>query len=96
MATWEEWQPEGLINIFPNLSDISGKQRIFGLNQEIIDRMKARNAAFSPDQKDWGTTDRRIVDYYLDANMGWFYVRKDPNISSRKECTIPLSWILRY
>ena len=74
----------GLVNIFPNLSDIGGKQRIFGLNQEIIDRMKARNAAFSPDQKDWGTTDRRIVDYYLDANMGWFYVRKDPNIGGRE------------
>ena len=74
----------GLVNIFPNLTDISGKQRIFGLNQEIIDRMKARNAAFSPDQKDWGTTDRRIVDYYLDANMGWFYVRKDPNIGGRE------------
>ncbi len=74
----------GLVNIFPNLSDISGKQRIFGLNQEIIDRMKARNAAFSPNQEDWGTTDRRIVDYYLDANMGWFYVRKDPNIGDRE------------
>ena len=46
--------------------------------------MKARNAAFSPDQKDWGTTDRRIVDYYLDANMGWFYVRKDPNIGGQE------------
>jgi hypothetical protein len=74
----------GLVNIFPNLSDIGGKQRIFGLNQEIIDRMKARNAAFSPNQEDWGTTDRRIVDYYLDANMGWFYVRKDPNIGGRE------------
>jgi hypothetical protein len=74
----------GLVNIFPNLTDISGKQRIFGLNQEIIDRMKARNAAFSPDQKDWGTTDRKIVDYYLDANMGWFYVRKDPNIGGQE------------
>jgi len=38
----------GLVNIFPNLSDISGKQHIFGLNQEIIDRMKAKNAAFFP------------------------------------------------
>src|ERR1035441_2344933 len=72
------------MNIFPNLSDISGKQRIFGLNQEIIDRMTARNAAFSPNREDWGTTDRRIVDYYLDANMGWFYVRKDPNIGGRE------------
>ena len=74
----------GLVNIFPNLSDIGGKQRIFGLNQEIIDRMKARNAAFAPNREDWGTTDRRIVDYYLDANMGWFYVRKDPNIGDQE------------
>jgi len=74
----------GLVNIFPNMSDISGKQRIFGLNQEIIDRMKARNAAFSPNKEDWGTTDRKIVDYYLDANMGWFYVRKDPNIGGQE------------
>jgi hypothetical protein len=69
----------GLINIFPNLGDINGKQHIFGLNQEIINRMEARNAAFYPKKEDWGTTDRKVVDYYLNANMGWFYVRKDPN-----------------
>jgi FAD dependent oxidoreductase len=74
----------GLVNIFPNLSDIGGKQRIFGLNQEIIDRMTARNAAFAPNREDWGTTDRKIVDYYLDANMGWFYVRSDPNIGGQE------------
>jgi hypothetical protein len=74
----------GLINIFPNLSDISGKQHIFGLNQEIIDRMKARGAASYPDRELWGTTDRRIVDHYLNANMGWFYIRKDPNIGGRE------------
>ncbi len=73
----------GLINILPNLSDINGKQHIFGLNQEIIDRMKARGAAFYPEKKDWGTTDRRVVDYYLNANMGWFYVRKDPNLGGK-------------
>ncbi len=74
----------GLVNILPNLSDIGGTQRIFGLNQEIIDRLKARNAAFFPGKEDWGTTDRKAVDYYLDANMGWFYVRKDPNIGGRE------------
>ncbi len=74
----------GLVNIFPNLSDISGKQRIFGLNQEIIERMKARNAAFSPNSEDWGTTDSKVIEYYLNANMGWFYVRKDPNIGGRE------------
>jgi hypothetical protein len=74
----------GLINIFPNLSDISGKQHIFGLNQEIISRMKARGAASYPSRELWGTTDRKIVDYYLNANMGWFYIRKDPNIGGKE------------
>ncbi len=74
----------GLINILPNLSDISGKQRLFGLNQEIIDRMEARGAAFYPKKKDWGTTDRSVVDYYLNANMGWFYIRKDPNLGGKE------------
>ncbi len=74
----------GLINILPNLSDINGKQHIFGLNQEIIDRMEARGAAFYPKKKDWGTTDKRVVDYYLDANLGWFYIRKDPNMGGQE------------
>jgi hypothetical protein len=74
----------GLVNILPNLSDISGRQQIYGLNQEIIDRMKARNAAFFPNPRDWGTTDSTVLEYYLNANMGWFYVRKDPNIGGRE------------
>jgi hypothetical protein len=74
----------GLVNIFPNLSDIRGKQQLFGLNQEIIDRMKARNAAFFPEKEHWGTTDSEVLEYYLNANMGWFYVRQDPNIGGRE------------
>ncbi len=74
----------GLVNIFPNLSDISGRQCIFGLTQEIIDRMKARDAAFYPDKKDWGTTESATLEYYLKANMGWFYVRQDPNLGGRE------------
>jgi hypothetical protein len=74
----------GLVNIFPNLSDISGKQHIFGLNQEIIERMQAKDAAFCPDKGDWGTTDSRVLEYYLNANMGWFYVRQDPNLGGRE------------
>jgi hypothetical protein len=74
----------GLVNIFPNLSDISGKQHLFGLNQEIIDRMKARNAAFCPPEADFGSTDPQVLQHYLDANMGWFYVRRDPNLGGRE------------
>jgi hypothetical protein len=69
----------GLINIFPNLSDISGKQHIFGITQEIIDRLDKRGGASYPKKADWGTTNPRVVDYYLNANMGNFYVRQDPN-----------------
>jgi hypothetical protein len=69
----------GLINIFPNLSDISGKQHIFGLTQEIIDRLDRRDGVSYPEKEDWGTTDPKVVDYYLNANLGFFYVRKDPN-----------------
>src|SRR5512146_2270084 len=36
----------GLVNIIPNMSDINGKQHIFGLTQELIDRLDARDAAF--------------------------------------------------
>lgn len=74
----------GLVNIFPNLSDISGKQHIFGLVQEIIDRLEVRDAAFYPRKEDWGTTDRKVVDYYLNARLGNFYVRKDPNIGGKE------------
>jgi 2-polyprenyl-6-methoxyphenol hydroxylase-like FAD-dependent oxidoreductase len=69
----------GLINIFPNLSDISGRQYIFGITQEIIDRMDKRGGASYPRKQDWGTTNPKVVDYYLNASLGNFYVRKDPN-----------------
>ena len=74
----------GLVNIIPNLSDIAGTQHLFGLNQEIIDRMKAKNAAFCPAEDEFGTTDAKVLERYLDANLGWFYVRKDPNLGGRQ------------
>jgi hypothetical protein len=48
----------GLINVIPNLSDISGKQHLYGLNQEIIDRLDARGGTAYLKKEDWGTTDR--------------------------------------
>jgi hypothetical protein len=76
----------GLVNIIPNLSDMSGKQHVFGIVQEMLDRLDKRGGASYPAKKDWGTTDRKVVDYYLDANLGWFYVRQDFN--RNKECVI--------
>jgi hypothetical protein len=69
----------GLVNIIPNMTDISGRQHIFGITQELIDRLDARGAVSYPKKADWGTTEKRVVDYYLDANLGWFYIRKDLN-----------------
>ena len=43
----------GLVNIIPNLSDISGQQHIFGLVQEMIDRMDKRGGASYPKKSDW-------------------------------------------
>ena len=74
----------GLVNIIPNLSDISGKQQIAGLCQELIDRLDARDAADYPKKEDWGSTDKKLVNRYLDAGLGWFYIRKDLNIGQQR------------
>jgi hypothetical protein len=74
----------GLVNIIPNLSDISGKQRIYGLTMELLDRLDKRGGASYPKKKDRGIADRRAVDYYLDANLGWFYVRQDHNTGKER------------
>jgi hypothetical protein len=67
----------GLVNIIPNLADIHGKQHLFGLVQEMIDRLDRRGGTSYPKKKNWGTADQKVVDYYQDANLGWFYLRKD-------------------
>jgi len=74
----------GLVNIFPNLSTISGEQKTYGLNQELIDRLDTRDGVSYPKKKDWGTTDRNLVEYYLKANMGVFYLRSDPTIGGKR------------
>jgi hypothetical protein len=70
----------GLVNIIPNLADIYGEQHIAGIVQEIVDRMDARGAASYPKKSDWGTTERKVVDYYLNANLRHFYVRKNDKL----------------
>ena len=67
----------GLVTIIPNLSTIRGEQRIAGICQELIDRLDARGATDYPKKKDWGSSDEKLVNRYLDANLGFFYVRDD-------------------
>jgi hypothetical protein len=76
----------GLVNIIPNLSDISGKQYVAGITQEILDRLEAREATHYPRKEDWGTTDRKVVDLYLNANLRHFYVRN--NLNTGKEIAL--------
>ena len=70
----------GLVNIIPNLSDIYGRQHIAGIVQEIIDRMDARGAVSYPNKSDWGTSERKIVDLYLNANLRHFCVRENKKL----------------
>jgi 2-polyprenyl-6-methoxyphenol hydroxylase-like FAD-dependent oxidoreductase len=73
----------GLVNIIPNLADISGKQHIYGITQEILNRLDKRGGTTYPSRADWGTKDKKKVDFYHDANLGWFYLRKDTKGETR-------------
>src|SRR4030043_296154 len=74
----------GLVNIIPNLSDISGKQHIYGLTMELLNRLDKRGGTSYTRKKDRGSTEKKAVDYYLDANLGWFYVRNDHNTGMQR------------
>lgn len=69
----------GLVNAIPNLADLNGKQGIAGICQEIIERLVARGGAHVPERKFWGGSDKKVVDYYLDHNYSFFYLRKHPD-----------------
>ena len=70
----------GLVTIIPNLSTIDGEQQIAGICQEVIDRVDARGAADFPKKEDWGSTDPKLVRHYVDANLAFFYIRRDLNL----------------
>ncbi len=74
----------GLVTIIPNLSDISGRQQIAGICQELVDRLDARGATHHPEKEDWGSTDPDLVRRYTDANLAWFYIRDDPGIGRKR------------
>lgn len=71
----------GLVNIIPNLSDVYGKRYIGGICQEIIDRLKARDAAVAPAEYTWGSTDENVLKYYKESNFHHFFIR--PNAEGK-------------
>ena len=70
----------GLVTILPNMSDVNGKQQIAGLCKEWVDRLDVRQAADYPKKEDWGSVDKKLVNYY--SNRSFFYVRMDRVICS--------------
>ena len=67
----------GLVNIIPNLANIDGEQCIGGFCQELLDRLKARNAASFPAREYWGSSDAAQVEKYVKASMVHFYIRRN-------------------
>ena len=73
----------GLVNIIPNLADINGKQHIYGITAEMLERLDKRGGTSYPAKGDRGSADKRKVQYYRDANLGWFYLRNDARGNAR-------------
>ena len=61
----------GLVTIIPDMIDAKGKQVIAGITQEWVNRLNARGAADYPKKEHWGSTDKKLVDYY--RNRSPFY-----------------------
>jgi hypothetical protein len=61
----------GLVTIIPNMIDSNGKQVIAGITQEWVSRLDARGAADYPKKEHWGSTDKKLVEYY--KNRSPFY-----------------------
>ncbi len=54
----------GLVTIIPSMTDIRGKQVIAGITQEWVERLDKRGAADYPKKEHWGSSDKKLVDYY--------------------------------
>ncbi|TAK66338.1 MAG: FAD-dependent oxidoreductase [Dehalococcoidia bacterium] len=61
----------GLIVLLLTLDDGDGHQVIAGQCQELVDRLRARNACFFPDEDDWGSYDEQIVEKYRRWGLVW-------------------------
>jgi hypothetical protein len=61
----------GLVTIIPAMTDVYGKQQISGITQEWIRRLDTRGAADYPKKEHWGSSDKKLVEYY--KNRSPFY-----------------------
>ncbi len=61
----------GLIVLLLTLDDGDGNQIIAGQCQEMVERLAARGACFSPPQEEWGNYDEALVEKYRRWGLVW-------------------------
>jgi hypothetical protein len=61
----------GLIALLLTLDDGLGRQVVAGICQEMVDRLEARGATFSPPAAEWASADEQIVDRYRRWGLVW-------------------------
>ncbi len=61
----------GLIILLLTLDDGRGRQVVAGLCQEMVDRLRARNACLHPPRDEWGRGDEELVEKYRRLGLVW-------------------------
>jgi glycine/D-amino acid oxidase-like deaminating enzyme len=61
----------GLIVLLLTLDDGDGHQVIAGLCQELVERLRARDACFFPSKDEWGDNDEALVEKYRRWGLVW-------------------------
>jgi ribulose 1,5-bisphosphate synthetase/thiazole synthase len=61
----------GLIVLLLTLDDGNGKQVVAGQCQELVERLEARGACFSPPRGEWGARDEALVEQYRRWGLVW-------------------------
>ena len=61
----------GLIVLLLTLDDGDGHQVIAGQCQELVERLRARNACYFPSKDDWGNYDEALVEKYRRWGLVW-------------------------
>jgi hypothetical protein len=61
----------GLIVLLLSLDDGRGSPAVGGLCQELVDRLRARGAAYHPPSEQWGDPDPDLVEHYRRYGLVW-------------------------
>ena len=61
----------GLIVLLLTLDDGAGRQVVAGLCQELVERLEARDACFSPPRSEWGEANDELIERYQRMGLVW-------------------------